>query len=175
MSGKNTLLVLVIAAMTFVLNSEQIFAAGEKVKPLKPVPKSYAEKHMPRGWWTDSKIIKEGKVIFETTVLEYEFKRKTRTAKEGCATCHGIDPKKDRPKKRGSPDFRVRERVNRLSDSYWFWRVSEGVAKTRMPSWKEKLSEEEIWKVIAYQHTWSHGNKPAVHDHGEIEHSVEEG
>ena len=122
---------------------------------------------------TDLEIIEEGKKIFETTVLEYEFKRKTRTAKEGCATCHGINPQKDRPKKRGSPDFRIGERVNRFSDSYWFWRVSEGVAKTRMPGWKEKLTEAEIWKVIAYQHTWSHGNKPAIHDHKEIEHSTQ--
>lgn len=173
MSEKNIVFVLSIATITLILCQGWTFAADEKVKPLKPVPKAYANKHMPKGWWIDPKIIKEGKKIFETTVLEYEFKRKTRTAKEGCATCHGIDAKKDRPKKRGSPDFRISERVNRFSDSYWFWRVSEGVAKTRMPAWKEKLSEAEIWKVIAYQHTWSHGNKPAVHDHKEIEHSVE--
>ncbi|HZR46922.1 MAG TPA: hypothetical protein VFA47_09475, partial [Candidatus Manganitrophaceae bacterium] len=30
-------------------------------KPMKPVPKAYAEKHMPKGWWTDPKIIAEGK------------------------------------------------------------------------------------------------------------------
>lgn len=158
--------------MTFTLSQGGTFAADKKIKPLKPIPKSYANKHMPEGWWVDPNIIKEGKKIFYTTVLEYEFKRKTRIAKEGCATCHGIDTKKDRPKKRGSPDFRISKRVNRFSDSYWFWRVSEGVAKTRMPPFKEKLSETEIWKVIAYQHIWSHGNKPAIHDHKEIEHSV---
>lgn len=166
-------LAFVAAAMMLVLSSGWSFAADEKLKPLKPVPKAYANKQMPKGWWTDPEIIQEGKRIFETTVLEYEFKRKTRAAKEGCATCHGINVKKDRPKKRGAPDFRIRERVNRFSAPYWFWRVSEGIAKTRMPAWKEKLSEEEIWKVIAYQHTWSHGGKPAVHDHKEIEHSVE--
>jgi len=174
MSGKRIALLFVIAALPFVLNPGQVFPADGGIKPLKPVPKAYAEKHMPGGWWTNPKIIQEGKKIFYTTVLKYEFKRKMRTAKKGCSTCHGIDPKKDRPKKRGSPDFRVRERVNRFSDSYWFWRVSEGVAKTRMPSWKKKLSEQEIWKVIAYQHTWSHGNKPEVHDHNEIERAVKE-
>lgn len=160
--------------MTFILSQGWAFAGQEKIRPLKPVPKAYASKHMPEGWWVDPKIIKEGEQIFYTTVLEYEFKRKTRTAKEGCATCHGIDTKKDRPKKRGSPDFRVSKRVNRFSDSYWFWRVSEGVAKTRMPPFKGKLSEADIWKVIAYQHIWSHENKPAVHDHKEIEYGVEE-
>ncbi|MFQ5543438.1 MAG: c-type cytochrome [Nitrospiria bacterium] len=173
MSGKNIILILSMTAATLILSHGWTVAADNKVKPLKPVPKTYANKHMPKGWWTNPKIIEEGEKIFYTTVLEYRFKRKTRTAKEGCATCHGIDPQKDRTKKRGSPDFRISERVNRFSDSYWFWRISEGVAKTRMPPFKDKLSEEEIWKVIAYQHTWSHGNKPAVHDHKEIEHSVE--
>lgn len=148
--------------------------AGEtkKQKPLKAIPKVYADKKMPEAWWTDEKIIAEGKKIFETTVMKYKFKRKTRIANNGCATCHGIDEKTDRPKKRGAPDFRVSKRVARFSDAYWFWRVSEGVAKTRMPPWKTTLSESEIWKTIAYQHTWSHGNKPALHDHEEIEYSV---
>lgn len=142
-------------------------------KPLKPVPKAFADKHMPEGWWTDPKIIAEGKEIFETRPITYTYKRKERTAKDGCATCHGINEKKDRPKKRGAKDFRVSKRMNRLSDSYWFWRTSEGVKKTSMPGWGKELTEEEIWKVIAYEHTWSHGNKPAVHDHKEIERTVE--
>jgi len=50
------------------------------------------------------------------------------------------------------------------SDSTWFWRVSEGVPKTKMKAWKEKLSEEDRWKVIAFEHTFSHENKPHEHD-----------
>lgn len=146
---------------------------AKEEKPLKPVPKAYADKHMPAGWWTDAKVIAEGKKIFETRKLEYEYKRKKRTAKDGCSTCHGINPKKDRPKKRGSVDFRSTAKTNRYSDSYWFWRIAEGVKKTSMPAWKDELSEDEIWKVIAYEHTWSHGNKPAVHEHKEIERTVE--
>ncbi len=142
-------------------------------KPLKPVPKAFANKKMPNGWWTDGKIIAEGKKIFETHKIEYVYKRKKKVAKDGCATCHAINTKKDRPKKRGARDFRVGKRMNRFSESYWFWRVSKGVKKTSMPAWGKELSEEEIWKAIAYEHTWSHGNKPAVHDHAEIEHTVE--
>ncbi len=172
MSQKMILQVMVIVAVSLILSQGKAFSAEGNEKPLKPVPAAYADKLMPEGWWTDAKIIEEGKKIFETTVLEYEFKRKKRIAKEGCSSCHGIDIKKDRPKKRGSPDFRIAERVNRFSEAYWFWRVAEGVAKTRMPPWKKKLSEAEIWKVIAYQHTWSHGNTSAIHDHKEIEHPV---
>lgn len=142
-------------------------------KPLKPVPKAFADKHMPKGWWTDTKIIAEGKKIFETRKITYTYKRKEKTAKKGCATCHAINKKKDRPKKRGARDFRSAKRMNRFSDSYWFWRTSEGVKKTAMPAWGKELTEEEIWKTIAYEHTWSHGNKPAVHEHKEIEHTVE--
>ncbi len=162
------MLKLIIAVLIFA-QSWAFADEPQQQKPLKPVPKAYAEKKMPTGWWTDEKIIAEGKRIFETTVLKYEFKRKMRTAKNGCATCHSIDEKTDLPKKRGSPDFRISKRVNRFSEAYWFWRVAEGVPKTRMPPWKEKLSEGEIWKTIAYQHTWSHNNTPAFHDHKEIE------
>lgn len=158
--------------MLIVTPGEVLAGDGQKSKPLKPVPEAYANKKMPKGWWTDETIIAEGKKIFESTVLSYEFKRKTRVASHGCATCHGIDEKKNRPKKRGAPDFRTNKRVKRFSDAYWFWRVSEGVAKTRMPSWKLKLSESKIWKVIAYQHTWSHDGLAAPHDHSEIEYSV---
>ncbi|WDT76337.1 MAG: cytochrome c [Candidatus Manganitrophus sp.] len=142
-------------------------------KALKPVPKAYADKHMPKGWWTDPKIVEEGKKLFETVMLEFEYKGKKEEVKEGCATCHGIDPKKDRPKQRGARDFRVPKKMNQYSDSYWFWRVSEGVPKTKMPAWKDKLKEEEIWKIIAYEHTMSHGSKPEAHEHKEIQISVE--
>ena len=36
-----------------------------------------------------------------------------------------------------------------------FWRVSEGVPNTKMKAWKEHLTEQQIWEVIAYDHTFS--------------------
>jgi hypothetical protein len=41
------------------------------------------------------------------------------------------------------------------SDSVWFWRVSEGVKGTKMKPWKTKLSEDERWKVIAFESTFA--------------------
>ena len=123
---------------------------GPIVAP-KPVPAEYADQHMPEGWWTDPAIIADGKAIFEGK----------KDIDVNCASCHGMDGK---PKKRGARDFRVAERMKMYSDSYWFWRVSEGVPKTKMKAWKEKLSQEDIWKVMAYEHTFSHGNRPAPHD-----------
>ncbi len=149
------------------------FVHADEEEGMKPVPKAYAGKHMPKGWWSDTKIIAEGKKIFETARLEFDYKGKKEQVKDGCATCHAIDPVKDRAKQRGARDFRVGAKMNQFSDSYWFWRVSEGVPKTKMPGWKDKLSEEERWKVIAYEHTWSHGNQPAEHAHKEIKVLVE--
>ncbi len=146
---------------------------AEEEEAMKPVPKEYANKHMPKGWWTDPKIIEAGKKIFESAKNEFEYRREQVKVEHGCLTCHEIDKAKDSPKQRGARDFRVGKKMNTFSDSYWFWRVSEGVPKTKMPTWKGKLSEEERWKAIAYEHTWSHDMKPADHTHKEIVISVE--
>ncbi len=121
------------------------------IQPPPPVPAAYADKHMPEGWWTDAEIIEKGRKIY--------------TGEENpdvnCASCHGMDGK---PKKRGARDFRVQDRMKLYSDSAWYWRIAEGVPRTKMKAWKEKLKEEDIWKVIAYEHTFSHGGQPAPHD-----------
>jgi mono/diheme cytochrome c family protein len=121
------------------------------IVPPPPVPAAYADKHMPEGWWTDPAIIEEGRKIF---IGE-------QNIDVNCASCHGKDGK---PVKRGARDFRVAERMSMYSDSTWFWRISEGVPKTKMKPWKEKLTEEERWKVMAYEHSFSHGGKPSPHD-----------
>ena len=93
---------------------------------------------MPEGWWADEEIIEEGTQIFIGA----------QNIDVNCASCHGKD---GRPVKAGARDFRVAERMKLYSDSVWFWRVSEGVKNTKMKPWKTKLSEEERWKVIAYE------------------------
>jgi mono/diheme cytochrome c family protein len=138
----------------FVVCSLALVACGGGEGPIlapPPVPVAYQDKHMPDGWWTDPKIIEEGKKIF---IGE-------ENIDVNCASCHGKDGK---PVKRGARDFRVTQRMSLYSDSVWFWRVSEGVSKTKMKAWKSKLSEEDIWKVIAFEHTFSHGGQPAAHD-----------
>ena len=119
------------------------------LKPLKPVPAEYANKHMPEGWWTDPKIIKEGEKIYQAR----------------CFFCHGQD---GIPKMKGVRNLSA-VRMNRTSDSYWFWRISEGVPETIMAAWKGLLPEEDRWKVMAYEHQFSHGGRAEEHDHPEIE------
>ena len=96
---------------------------------------------MPAGWWADQKIIEEGREIFIGA----------KNPDVNCASCHGKDGK---PVKAGARDFRNGERMKMYSDSVWFWRISEGVPNTKMKAWKSKLSDEDRWKVMAFERTF---------------------
>ena len=111
-------------------------------KPPPPAPAEYADKHMPDGYWNNPEILEEGKAIF-TGVQNIDV---------NCASCHG---KNGKPVKAGARDFRRTEQMVLYSDSVWFWRVNEGVKGTKMKPWKSKLSEDEIWKVIAFESTFA--------------------
>ena len=110
---------------------------GPIVAPPAP-PAEYADKHMPAGWWADPKIAEEGQQLFIGA----------KNPDVNCASCHGKDGK---PVKAGARDFRVADRMKLYSDSVWFWRISEGVPNTKMKSWKSKLSEEDRWKLVAFE------------------------
>lgn len=113
---------------------------GPVVAP-PPPPAEYADKHMPAGWWADDKIVEEGRQLYIGA----------KNPDVNCASCHGKDGK---PVKAGARDFRNTERMKLYSDSVWFWRVSEGVPNTKMKAWKSKLSEEDRWKLVAFERTW---------------------
>ena len=126
----------------------------EAVVEHPPVPTEYKDKHMPIGGWTDPKTIEEGRKIF-MGLVDPEVK---------CAKCHGEDGK---PVKAGARDFHQAKRMNTYEDSFWFWRISEGVPKTKMKPWKEKLTEEQRWQVMAFEHTFSHDGKAEPHEHAQ--------
>ncbi len=80
-----------------------------------------------------------------------------------CASCHGdmgdgkgpaaaaLEPK--------PADFTNADVMLELTDTYLFWRINEGGVlppfSSAMPSWKGRLSEEDIWNVINYERTFS--------------------
>jgi hypothetical protein len=111
---------------------------GTSHRPTLDFPLEYADKHMPEGWWNDAKILSEGRLLYQGITKPFI----------KCVECHGRDGK---PAKRGAPDFTDPRRVRRFSDSYWYWRIAEGVPMTSMKAYAKKLSEQEIWKIIAYQ------------------------
>ena len=137
-------------------------AAAPKMKPLEPVPPEYAEKHMPNGWWTDPAILEEGRLTYEGKRYGRNVSKKKRV---NCAKCHGADGK---PVVKRTGDLSEANLINRMSENYLIWKISEGVSKTKMRPWRGKLTEEEIWKAIAYLHTFSHGGKAEVHDHPDL-------
>ena len=128
--------------------SEGIASSGE-LMPLDPVPADYAKKTMPAGWWADPKVIKEGRDIYFGDANPLV----------ACHSCHGQD---GRAVNSGG-GLRDQSNTSRFSDSYWFWRVAEGIPKTPMTPWKALLSEDQIWKVIAFIHTFSHKGQPSKH------------
>ncbi|HLC41717.1 MAG TPA: c-type cytochrome [Methylomirabilota bacterium] len=121
------------------------------------LPLEYADQHIPPEIWTDSALITLGKEIY------------TRS----CAVCHGAQGDGKGPAGLALPlkpsDLTDQAAVAAMRDSYWFWRASEGGAvepfKSRgsaMPPWKETLSVQDRWAVIAYQHSFSGHRGPHV-------------
>jgi len=107
-----------ILVMVFglLLSNELTYSA--ELMPLDPVPPAYAKKMMPTGWWTNPKIIQEGRDIYfgEAHPLV------------ACTACHGQD---GHPVRSGG-GLRDQKNTSRFSDSYWFWRVAEGIPKVGM-------------------------------------------
>ena len=122
-----------------------------------PVPPEYRSAHVPSAAWTDPRMIARGKEIFLTR----------------CAVCHGETGDGRGPAGMAlplkPPDLRDVAMVGAMAGNYWFWRVSEGGVVepfrsmgSTMPAWKDELSAEDRWAVIAYQHTFSGHEGPHV-------------
>ena len=105
------------------------------------IPTEYATKHMPEGWWSNQAIIEEGRNL-------YLGRTKSNV---NCAKCHG---KNGNPTKTGARNFRDTDNMKKYSDSHIFWRISEGVPYSTMGRFKDKVSEDEIWKIIVFVSTF---------------------
>lgn len=112
------------------------------------VPPDYAAKTMPTHWLGDPKVLAAGKEIYEGKLQP----------KVNCAKCHGSDGKPTKLGK-GAPDLSEPAVSEKHSDTHWFWRISEKKPGTTMPSYKDKLTEEQRWQVIAYLRTLTQSGK----------------
>ena len=148
MTGRNFGMSIMMMGSALILSGGMAFAEDDP--PLPPIPAEYADKHMPAGGWTDPKAIEEGELIYKGEA----------NPQVNCGSCHGKD---GAPVKKGARDLRDPKNVGRFSDSFWFWRIAEGIPKTKMKAWKSMLSEEQIWQVMAFEHQFSHGGKPSEH------------
>ncbi|GAB4525213.1 MAG: hypothetical protein Fur0018_09510 [Anaerolineales bacterium] len=119
--------------------------AGDKGEgPFYEIPLDY-QKFMPEGWWTDESVIAAGKEIysgaFDSAIV--------------CAACHGADGK---PVLTGAADFTDLDYWESMSEPYMYWRIAAGIEGTPMTPFGGKLTEEQIWQVLAYINTLAYGD-----------------
>jgi len=129
------------------------------------VPPEYAALGPAPSMWTDPEVLRRGGEIHAAR----------------CAVCHGSRGEGDGPDNRraGAPmgSFRDRAMVAEMTPAYRFWRVSEGgrvepyASKgSAMPPYKDDLSVDDRWAVIAYQHSLSgHAGPHTAAEHPEMQ------
>jgi putative copper resistance protein D len=75
-----------------------------------------------------------------------------RLYQENCLICHGSLAKGDGPAAftLNPRPFNLQVHVPLHPTGEVFYWISEGVAGTGMPAWKEKLTPEQRWQIIRY-------------------------
>jgi len=107
----------------------------QEIGTLESVPVEFAGKTNPLG--ADASI--EGAKVF----------------KSNCETCHGPQGRGDGPIGEAlDPKPQNLAKLQTVAgDDYLFWRITEGRPGTSMPPWKNILTEEQIWQVVAFVRT----------------------
>jgi len=99
----------------------------------------YADRHKPEG----PNPVQPSVENLSTGAQEYE---------EHCAFCHGgVKAKVSPMQNRFNPP--VPQLVNKIphdEDAWLFWVTKHGARMTGMPSWDTVLSDDEIWKIVAF-------------------------
>src|SRR3990170_3229199 len=140
------LLISAFIMLNFLIISTTLLYAGTD-DTSQQVPTEYTNKQIPRGWQTDTKIIEEGRAIFQG---EKYGKDVSKNKQVNCAKCHGKDGK---PIVKRVADLSDKKVIAKMSDSFMFWKISEGIPQKKMVAYKDKLTEDERWSVIAYIRT----------------------
>ena len=75
-----------------------------------------------------------------------------RIYEDHCALCHGSEKAKTSPlrEKFNPPVPQLIADVPEDEDAWVFWVTKHGARMTGMPSWNGILSDDQIWKVVAY-------------------------
>jgi len=99
----------------------------------------YADKHKPEG---DNPV----------DITSAHLQEGAKAYEERCAFCHGGAKARTSPmENRFSPP--APQFINRIpddEDAWLFWVTKHGVRMTGMPAWSGILSDDEIWKAVAF-------------------------
>lgn len=89
----------------------------------------------------DAKLLDSGKAVF----------------KDKCERCHGPgglgDGKDAEPEHQEDMDLTNPRRAERNSDGVVFYKVMNGRKVPKMPAFKDELTKEQVWAVVAYAQT----------------------
>lgn len=99
----------------------------------------YADKHKPE-------------IENPTQITAANLTEGAKEYEEHCAFCHGGAKAKVSPmqNKFNPPVPQLLNHVPHDPDNWLFWVTKHGVRMTGMPSWDGVMSDEEMWKVIAF-------------------------
>jgi mono/diheme cytochrome c family protein len=109
-------------------------------------PEQYRDKTNP--YWSDINSIVAGSIIY----------------KKKCARCHGKNAEGSGPQAKSlkikPTNFHNTSQMAEMNDGYLYWRVAEGGKQppfnSKMPAFKDALTEKEVWQVLSYVHAFSH-------------------
>ena len=75
--------------------------------------------------------------------------------KSNCETCHGPQGHGDGPigEALDPKPQNLAELQTVVADDHLYWRIAEGSPGTSMPPWKNILTEEQIWQLVAFIRT----------------------
>jgi mono/diheme cytochrome c family protein len=147
-------LALVLAASFYVVASATMQGTPKSKSPAHDHGEDAHDATAPGGWTlppdaqqkkspltVDPKVLALGKSVF----------------KSKCQKCHGPGglgdgPDAD-PDHQEDMDLTKASRAEKNPEGVMFYKVSNGRKKPKMPAFKQQLSENEIWSVVAYAQT----------------------
>jgi mono/diheme cytochrome c family protein len=125
-------LLLILALTILTLAACDGSSNSNAVTALAPVPPEYAGKTNPLG----ANAASAGADVFGTN----------------CDACHGPQGHGDGPASAALDPApkNLPELAKIVGDDYFFWRISTGKDGTSMVAWKGVLTDEQIWKTVAF-------------------------
>lgn len=122
------------------------------------IPEKYEDKKNP--YWSDLDAIVAGSRIY----------------KDKCVKCHGANGTGNGPMAKSMStkpfSFMDIKHMSQMNDGYLYWRTVEGGEhapfKSKMPAYKNDLTEKEVWQVLSYAHVFSHRHL-LTHTHADVE------
>jgi mono/diheme cytochrome c family protein len=113
-----------------------------------------AEKPVPGGWELPPTADDEKNPLTVTPVVLNAGKA---LFKKNCERCHGPEgigdgPDAD-PEYMAEMDLTNPKRADRNSDGVVFYKIWNGRKKPKMPAFKEELTKEQAWSIVAFSQT----------------------